>query len=71
MAIVDPTVSNIVVVVLLGIACVPPDDVGGLVDVPHALAAFDSTVFGMGGGRTISGSCFLLLKSMHNAHQLY
>jgi hypothetical protein len=69
MAIVDSTVSNTVVVVLLGIACVPPDDVGGLVVVPDA--AFDAAVFGMGGGRTISGSSFLLLKSMHNANQQY
>jgi hypothetical protein len=69
MAIVDSKFYNTVVVVLLGIPCVPLDDVGGLVVVPDA--AFDAAVFGIGGGRAISGSYFLLLKSMHNANQQY
>jgi hypothetical protein len=56
--------------VLVGTACVPPDDVGGdVVVVPDELAAFDPAVFGMGGGRVISGSTFLFLNNMHNANQ--
>jgi hypothetical protein len=69
--IVDSTVSNAVIVVLFGIACVPPDDEEGLVVVPDEPAAFDAAVLGLGGGRTISGSFFLLLKSIHNTNQQY
>jgi hypothetical protein len=58
--------------VLVGIACVPLGDAGRLVVVvPDELAAFDAAVSGLGGGRTISGSFFLLLKSIHNTNQQY
>jgi hypothetical protein len=58
--------------VLVRIACVPLGDAGGLVVVvPEELAAFDAAASGLEGGRTISGSCFLLLKSIHNTNQQY
>jgi hypothetical protein len=66
------TGSNTGAMVLVGIACVPLGDAGGLVVVvADELAAFDAAVSGLEGGRTISGSCFLLLKSIHNTNQQY
>jgi hypothetical protein len=69
MAIVDPTGSITVCMILFGIDCVPLDDTGVLVVVPDELAAFDAVVFGTEEGRVISGSSFLFLNSIHNANQ--
>jgi hypothetical protein len=69
MAIVDPTGSITVCVVLLGINYVPLDDTGGLVAVPDELATFDAAVLETGRGRAISGSSFLFLNSIHNTNR--
>ncbi|XP_039683830.1 uncharacterized protein [Medicago truncatula] len=58
-------------VVLVGLGWVAPGGTGGLVVVPDAVAAFDAAAPGTGGGRVISGSCFLFLKRMHNADQQF
>jgi len=68
---VDPTGSITVSTVLLWVDCVVPDGPDGLVAVPDALAAFEASVFGFGGGHVISGSCFLFLNCIHNTNQQY
>jgi len=70
-ALVDPTGSIMVFMVLLWVDCVVPYGIGGLVAVPDALAAFEAAAFGLGGGRVISGSCFLFLNCIHNTNQQY
>ena len=70
-ALVDPTGSITVSMVLLWVDCVVPDGTGGLVAIPNALAPFEVAAFGLGGGRVISGSCFLFLNCIHNTNQQY
>jgi len=70
-ALVDPTGSITVSMVLLWVDCVVPDGTSGLVVDPDALAAFEATAFGLGGGRVILGSCFLFLNCIHNTNQQY
>jgi len=70
-ALVVPTGSITVSMVLLWVDCVVPDGPGGLVVVQDALAAFEAAVFGFGGGRVISGNCFLFLNCIHNTNRQY
>jgi len=70
-ALVIPTGSITVSTVLLWVDCVVPDGPGGLVAVPDALAAFEAAMFGLGGGRVISGNCFLFLNCIHNKDRQY
>jgi len=70
-ALVDHTGSITVSMVLLCVKCVVPDGTGGLVVVPDTLATFEAAAFRLGGGRVISGSCFLFLNCIHNTNQQY
>jgi len=70
-ALVVPTGSITVSTVLLWVDCVLPDGPGGLVVVLDALATFEDAVFGLGGGRVISGNCFLFLNCIHNTDRLH
>ena len=70
-ALVVPTGSITVSTVLLWVGCVVLDGPGGLVVVPDALAAFEATMFLLGGERVISGNCFLFLNCIHSTDRQY